>query len=457
MGVAIPQSQTGLKLPPARVTVVLVALNAIAYVITTAENGFITISDRWLFWGAYIPALMTYPSHWYRIFISMFLHANLFHVFFNMLYLYNFGRSVESVIGSKRYLLLYIASGMVAEAFHTAFIPLEGPLSAVVPAIGASGAISGILGAYLLLFPGSRISMYFFYFFFPVSFTWSAAAYLIFWFVTQVLQGYMGGSIGVAVFAHAGGFIGGLALLPYVMDKNRHKLVRMLTATRRYFYYVYFGRRGLGTISKTVLALTILLVMAGGAYSMISAKAIVSSVRVLDFKVDYKFYCYGHMLCDKGIDEEPVVMKIDNGRVRLASPISSDGVRVVFNRLNALDLFYRKAGPGKKILLNKTYIVNVLGIDLRIVLSMQASYDEEGLLREAQGTMFTDVLSCLGTQCKISGNGNYKFEISTMYGGGEKDKELEGIITGLALTSLAFSILALGIVLRKADELAIVI
>jgi len=71
--------------------------------------------------------------------------------------------------------------------------------------------------------------------------------------------------------------------------------------------------------------------------------------------------------------------------------------------------------------------------------------------------MFTDVLSCLGTQCKISGNGNYKFEISTMYGGGEKDKELEGIITGLALTSLVFSILALGIVLRKADELAIVI
>ncbi len=454
MGIAIP-TPSGIKLPSARVTIVLVVLNVIVYVITALEGRLLEISRRWLSWGAYIPILLIHPSQWYRVLTSMFLHANLFHIFFNMLYLYNFGRPVEAVIGSKRFLILYFLSGLLATLFHTAFISVEGPLAAVTPAVGASGAISGILGAYLLLFPGSRISMYFFYFYFPVAFTWRASAYLIFWFVMQVLQGYMGGSIGVAVFAHVGGFIGGLAFLPYVMDKKRHHLIRMLTATRRYLYYVYFGHRGIGSTSKLVLMLAILLVMAGGAYSAVTAQGTTSQMRVLNFKVNYKLYCDGNVPCGGGYSEEAVIVRATDGRAVLLAPIAHGGVRVVFNRLSALGLLYTIGGGGRTFI-NGTYIVRIFGYRLRVILRMEAEYDQEGFLASAEGSMATDVLTCIGFHCEPSGVGEYNFVIQTMYGTKEQ-QSFESAIPILALATLLTSTLALGTVLRKADELAIII
>ena len=456
MSIAIPQPTTGIK-ASSKVTVALIILNIIAYAITTIDNGFIEISDKWLYQGAFIPVLLPNLREWYRIFLSMFLHANLFHIFFNMLYLYNFGRSVESVVGSKRYLLLYILSGIVAEIFHTAFIPLEGPLSAITPAIGASGAISGVLGAYLLLFPGSRITMYFFYFYFPIAFTWRAAAYLIFWFITQILQGYMGGSLGVAVFAHAGGFIGGLALLPYVMDKSRHRIVRMLTASRRYLYYVYFGRRGLGAFSKLILTLAILSVILGSAYSAYTAKGMITNIRVLEFRVYYKLYSRDGLLYDTGFDEEPVIIKLNKGYASLAMPISSSGVRIVFNRLNALGLLHKEGIFSKEVILNGSYKVQIKGYKLNVALKLRASYEKVGFLTYAKGNMRTEVLSCLGPRCIIWGEGDYDFEIRTIYGSGKESERLKNVIMMLALSSLFFSLLALSNILKRAEELAIVI
>ncbi|RLF01514.1 MAG: rhomboid family intramembrane serine protease, partial [Thermoprotei archaeon] len=181
LGIVYPsEPEIRVRLPPPRVTTLIIIINAIVYVLTSFENSLVQVSTSWLYWGAFIPVYLTAPLQLYRLITSMFMHANLFHIFFNMLYLYFFGKSVESVLGGKRYLALYLASGLVAEIFHTAFIPVEGYLSAVTPAVGASGAISGVLGAYLLLFPGSRLTMCFFYLYFPVCLTLNAAAYLIF-------------------------------------------------------------------------------------------------------------------------------------------------------------------------------------------------------------------------------------------------------------------------------------
>jgi membrane associated rhomboid family serine protease len=167
MGVIYTQEGLGVRVGRSWVTTALVAINVIAYLLTSWENSLLEISERWLWWGGFVPAYLADPRQAYRLLTSMFLHANLIHIFFNMLYLYNFGKLVEQALGSKRYLALYFLSGLAAELFHTAFIPVEGPVSAVIPAIGASGAISGVLGAYLLLFPGSKLSMCFFYLYFP--------------------------------------------------------------------------------------------------------------------------------------------------------------------------------------------------------------------------------------------------------------------------------------------------
>ncbi|RZN60646.1 MAG: hypothetical protein DSO07_06595 [Thermoproteota archaeon] len=159
MGLPIPGGEFREFRTPA--TTWLILINTIVYLLTSYENFFISISDRWVGAGAFIPAMITRPDQAYRLITSMFLHANLVHIFFNMLFLYNFGKPVEAAMGSSRYLILYFLSGFLSEVFHTAFVPIEGAFSALIPALGASGAISGILGAYLLMFPGTRLRMCF--------------------------------------------------------------------------------------------------------------------------------------------------------------------------------------------------------------------------------------------------------------------------------------------------------
>jgi membrane associated rhomboid family serine protease len=142
--------------------------------------------------------------------ISMFLHGSWLHVLANMLYLLVFGRAVEDSMGRFRFVVFYLICGLVAAATH---ILLNS--DSAVPTVGASGAISGVMGAYLVLYPRAWVRMFFIIFIvrFP------AWLVLLWWFLTQALSGLAqlnqmtpAASSGVAVWAHVGGFIAGAVL-----------------------------------------------------------------------------------------------------------------------------------------------------------------------------------------------------------------------------------------------------
>jgi membrane associated rhomboid family serine protease len=153
---------------------------------------------------------------WESAFSSMFMHASWEHILGNMLFLWIFGNNVEDALGRLRFLLFYLAAGLIATAGQT-FVTLHwaAPIDASVPNLGASGAIAGVLGAYLVLLPGARVLGLIGIF--PV--VVPAALFLVFWFGFQLWQG--GFSIthpeaggGVAFFAHIAGFTFGLIALP---------------------------------------------------------------------------------------------------------------------------------------------------------------------------------------------------------------------------------------------------
>ena len=144
--------------------------------------------------------------------ISMFMHGGWMHLLMNMLYFWVFGNNIEDSMGSVRFLGFYILCGLAAAAAHI-FIQPASP----IPTVGASGAISGVMGAYLILYPAIRVRM-----FFPPFFIFSVRAWivLIWWFASQVLSGLPElssmrpeVSSGVAFWAHVGGFVAGLLLV----------------------------------------------------------------------------------------------------------------------------------------------------------------------------------------------------------------------------------------------------
>jgi membrane associated rhomboid family serine protease len=147
---------------------------------------------------------------------SMFLHGSLFHLLFNMLYLWIFGNNIEDFLGHFRFILFYLLSGVGASLTHILFHP-----SSQVPMIGASGAIAGALGAYLILYPQARVLTLIFLFFFIRIVAVPAAFVLGLWFLVQVLNIGAGG--GVAWFAHIGGFLVGIALIK-LFSKRRRKV-----------------------------------------------------------------------------------------------------------------------------------------------------------------------------------------------------------------------------------------
>lgn len=158
-----------------------------------------------------IPAEISQGNHLFTLFTSMFLHGGWVHLIGNMLFLWVFGDNIEAIIGNFNFLLFYIAGGLAAAISHI----LAGPGS-MVPAIGASGAISAVLGAYLILFPASNIRVLVVYFF--RSFYMPAIFFLGIWIVQQLISGYFSLSEttsqaqrgGVAWWAHIGGFGFGL-------------------------------------------------------------------------------------------------------------------------------------------------------------------------------------------------------------------------------------------------------
>lgn len=155
------------------------------------------------------PGVAAIPA-WATIFTSMFLHGGLLHLGGNMLFLWIFGNNVEDVLGHSRYLLLYLASGVAAAL--TQALPDPG---SDIPMIGASGAIAGVLGAYLMLYPRANVHVFVWIIIFFWIVTLPAWILLGLWFLMQLFTGLGQGAHtpGVAVWAHAGGFVVGIALL----------------------------------------------------------------------------------------------------------------------------------------------------------------------------------------------------------------------------------------------------
>jgi membrane associated rhomboid family serine protease len=159
---------------------------------------------------AHAPSLQT----WRTVVTSMFLHGGWAHILGNMLFLWIFGRNVEDSIGHFKFVVFYLLCGVAAAAAQVALSP-----DSTVPMIGASGAISGVLGAYLLLFPRARVLVLFPIWIFWRLFYLPAILYLVLWFGIQLLSGLASAnktdiSGGVAFWAHIGGFIAGMLLIP---------------------------------------------------------------------------------------------------------------------------------------------------------------------------------------------------------------------------------------------------
>jgi membrane associated rhomboid family serine protease len=216
------------------VTVTLIALNVLTYFyqfslgLETSSGAFDAFTREF----GLIPCRLTgscrvagdFPSPVVTLFSSMFLHGSVLHIAGNMLYLWIFGDNVEDTLGHGRFLVFYLLSGLGAALAQTMVSP-----TSMVPMIGASGAISGVLGAYLVLFPYATIlTLVTFGFFFKFIHI-PAIVVLGFWIVLQFLYGTLTFSAsamgrsdqgGVAWFAHIGGFVAGI-LLVFLMRPRR--------------------------------------------------------------------------------------------------------------------------------------------------------------------------------------------------------------------------------------------
>jgi membrane associated rhomboid family serine protease len=198
------------------VTISLIALNLVIFLYQAALDPY-TLDAFVSRWGI-VPDQLRLIT----LLTSMFLHGGWMHVLGNMLFLWVFGRSVEDLIGGPRFLAFYIICGLIAAVAQVIINPYSR-----IPTIGASGAIAGVMGAYLLKFPRSRIQTLVPIFVFITTMEIPAALLLVYWLVVQFFSGigslaqtdYTGG--GVAWFAHIGGFLGGMLLIKLFPARRR--------------------------------------------------------------------------------------------------------------------------------------------------------------------------------------------------------------------------------------------
>jgi membrane associated rhomboid family serine protease len=197
------------------VTVGLILVNCFVFYHQLTLN--LPASQRFIFqWGA-IPYQIVHGEVLYgpglfppvlTLFSAMFLHGGFLHLIGNMLYLWIFGNNIEDTLGHFRFMIFYLLAGLGAGLAQVFSDP-----QSTVPMIGASGAVAGVLGAYLLLFPHARILTLMFIFIFIRMIRIPALIVLGFWFLVQLLSVTSGFETGVAFFAHIGGFVAGLILV----------------------------------------------------------------------------------------------------------------------------------------------------------------------------------------------------------------------------------------------------
>jgi len=153
---------------------------------------------------------LEYPPPYVTVFTSMFLHGGFFHTAGNMLYLWIFGNNVEDSMGHLRFILFYLICGIAAVYTFSIVNP-----TSTIPMIGASGAVSGVLGAYLILFPRAKVLTLVPFGFYIQLIKVPALFVLGFWIIVQFINGMLtaGSGSGVAWFAHVGGFLSGVLLI----------------------------------------------------------------------------------------------------------------------------------------------------------------------------------------------------------------------------------------------------
>ena len=171
--------------------------------------------------GALLPPQLDWAPAWATVFTSMFLHGGWMHLGGNLLYLWIFGDNVEDALGRGRFVAFYLLCGVAA-----ALVQTVSETTSIVPMIGASGAISGVLGAYLRLFPHAQVRVL--VPLFIVFYTIRVPAWVVLglWFLFQLASSAMiqPGQGGVAFFAHIGGFLSGLILVGLLMPRRKARL-----------------------------------------------------------------------------------------------------------------------------------------------------------------------------------------------------------------------------------------
>jgi membrane associated rhomboid family serine protease len=205
------------------INLMLILINVLAFLYEMQMDP--SVLKEFIFGWGLIPArLLNDPSTvWITIFTSMFLHGGWFHILNNMWVLFIFGDNVEARMGGIRYLIFYVLCGVAAGLLQTYVLP-----SSQMPMIGASGAVAGVLGAYLILFPHSRIASLV-----PILFIFTiieipAVIFLLFWFASQLYSGLFaiqgGGGSGIAWWAHIGGFLFGILMVFFFTTKTTDRI-----------------------------------------------------------------------------------------------------------------------------------------------------------------------------------------------------------------------------------------
>lgn len=186
----------------------LIAINIIIFIYELIATGFLTNESATISmlekYGAIPNQVLS--GNIFSVITSMFLHGGLAHLMGNMVYLFVFGDNIEDRFGRIKYLVLYLIWGIVAALGHSLIAVYSG--NGEIPAIGASGAISGVLGAYLVMFPRARIYTIVFAFFIT-TIRIPAIAFIPFWFIMQIVLGFIDPLSGVAYAAHISGFLAG--------------------------------------------------------------------------------------------------------------------------------------------------------------------------------------------------------------------------------------------------------
>ena len=214
--------------PSRMVTMGLIAANVLAFLLELGQHSEGALQSFIQAWGV-VPkeysTLTDLAPHiplpfWSTLFTSMFLHGGWAHLGGNMLFLWIFGDNLEKVMGHVRFLIFYLVCGVAAGFAHIAF-----NASSMVPTVGASGAISGVLGGYMLLFPKNRVRVLV-----RGGVTMVPAFVMLgLWIVTQVVSSFgaianTGETSGVAFMAHVGGFVAGLVLVRFFATGSQNQV-----------------------------------------------------------------------------------------------------------------------------------------------------------------------------------------------------------------------------------------